>query len=87
MAICMSCHKEMMDASVMTCEEKTIKYPDGQVLQAIPYNPKKLHMPDWYRCPDCNVVPGATHHYNCDQAHCPKCGGQLISCDCFDGKQ
>jgi uncharacterized protein with PIN domain len=33
-------------------------------------------------CGDCNVRLGATHHLNCDMERCPKCGGQLISCDC-----
>jgi len=85
MAICLSCRKEASDTSVTTCEgNASIKYPDGQVLQTIPYNPKTLHLPAWFRCPDCNVVPGGTHHTNCDQEHCPKCGGQLIGCDCFD---
>ena len=81
----MSCHKEMLDVSITTCEEYvSIKYPDGEVLKPIPYDPKRLHLPGWFRCPDCNVVPGGNHHRNCDQAYCPKCGGQLISCDCFD---
>jgi len=85
MGICTSCRKEMLDASVVTCEKNTsIQYPDGTVLAAVPYDPKRLHLPNWFRCPDCNVLPGANHHPNCDQEHCPKCGGQLISCACFD---
>jgi hypothetical protein len=85
MGICIKCGKEMSDPSVMSCEENTsIEYPDGEVLQPVPYDPKQLHAPNWFRCPDCNVVPGGFHHPNCDQECCPKCGGQLISCDCFD---
>lgn len=89
MEICRSCHKEMSDASVTTCEgEGVIRYPDGQTLKKIPYNPKALHLPAWFRCPDCNIAPGGNHHFNCDQEECPKCGGQLISCDCFgDGDE
>ena len=87
MGICSSCRKETSDVSVMTCEARTtIEYPDGKVLKAVPHDPKKLHLPDWYRCPDCNVAPGGIHHSNCDQEYCPKCGGQLISCDCFDNE-
>ncbi len=87
MGICMSCHKEISDASVMTCEARvSIEYPNGEVLKPIPYDPKPLHFPNWYRCPDCNVAPGGNHHSNCDQEICPKCGGQLIGCDCFDAK-
>lgn len=85
MGICAKCKKEASDVSVITCEANTsVKFPDGEILQSVPYDPKKLHLPNWFRCPDCNVVPGGKHHSNCDQEHCPKCGGQLISCDCFD---
>lgn len=85
MSICLSCRKEIWDPSVTTCEGNAfIEYPDGQALERISYNPKTLHLPTWFRCPDCNVIPGGIHHMNCDQEHCPKCGGQLISCDCFD---
>ena len=36
------------------------------------------------RCHDCNIVnkKGNTHHFGCDIERCPKCKGQLISCDC-----
>jgi hypothetical protein len=87
MGICMNCKKEMSDASVTTCEGNIfIEYPDGTTLKSVPYDPKSLHLPNWFRCPDCNVVPGGKHHSNCDQEHCPKCRGQLISCDCFDAE-
>jgi len=77
----------MSDESVKTCEAKdTIKYPDGETLQPIPYDPKSLHLPRWFRCPECNVTPGGVHHSNCDHEQCPRCGGQLISCDCFDSE-
>jgi hypothetical protein len=87
MEICWICKKEMSDAGVTTCTARTsIKYPDGKVLQPIPYNPKDAHFPPWFRCPDCNVAPGGNHHANCEQEKCPKCGGQLISCACFDAE-
>jgi hypothetical protein len=34
------------------------------------------------KCPDCYVAPGRLHHFGCDQERCPKCGCQLIGCDC-----
>jgi Zn-finger nucleic acid-binding protein len=43
-----------------------------------------MHFPAWFRCPDCNIAPGGRHHANCDQEECPKCGGQLLGCSCFD---
>lgn len=85
METCFRCKKEMSSASVATCEGyDSIKYPDGEVLEPVPYDPRRLHLPNWYRCPDCNIVPGGRHHANCDQEQCPRCEGQLISCDCFD---
>ena len=85
MGICISYRKEMSDASVTTCEGNiSIKYPDGEVLLSAPHDPKRLHLPNWYSCPDCNVVKGGRHHAGCGLEYCPKCGGQLISCACFD---
>lgn len=87
MGICWSCKKEMSDASVTTCTGNTIiKFPDGKTLQPIPYDPKDARFPRWFRCPDCNVVPGGIHHPNCEQELCPNCGGQLLTCPCFDSE-
>ena len=85
MSICDICKKEMSDADVSSCVCRGhIEYPDGTILSVDFYNPGKLHFPKWFRCPDCNVAPGGMHHANCDQEICPKCSGQLVSCDCFD---
>jgi len=85
MAICKRCQKEMSDATVTTCEGNDyIQYPDGEALLPLAYNPRELHLPQWFRCPDCNIVPGGKHHPNCEYEHCPRCGGQLISCACFE---
>jgi len=34
------------------------------------------------RCHDCGIKHGGVHHFGCDVELCPKCGCQLISCDC-----
>jgi hypothetical protein len=37
------------------------------------------------RCGDCGVVRGGFHHLGCDIQRCPRCFGQMMSCDCrFD---
>jgi hypothetical protein len=33
-------------------------------------------------CHDCVAAHGQIHVEGCDVERCPKCGGQLISCDC-----
>ena len=35
-------------------------------------------------CHDCNAGPGQLHHPGCDWERCPVCGGQIISCSCFN---
>jgi len=34
-------------------------------------------------CHDCKAKVGEHHGSGCDTEQCPKCGGQLIGCDCF----
>ena len=34
-------------------------------------------------CHDCGCHVGDNHTPGCDMERCPKCNGQLISCDCF----
>jgi hypothetical protein len=33
-------------------------------------------------CRDCACARGELHVPGCDAERCPKCGGQLISCEC-----
>jgi len=33
-------------------------------------------------CPGCAVAPGEFHEPGCDVERCPRCKGQMISCDC-----
>lgn len=35
-----------------------------------------------YPCHDCGAKAGQFHHWGCDMERCPKCGHQLLSCDC-----
>lgn len=33
-------------------------------------------------CPDCGAGHGRLHHYICNVAKCPACGGQEVYCHC-----
>lgn len=77
-AICGVCGQKMIDFGNCTAHTE-IEYPDGEKLPAIPYEEHEI-LP----CHDCGVAPGKYHHPGCDMARCPRCGGQLIFCECFD---
>ena len=35
-------------------------------------------------CPDCGADWGGYHHAGCGVAECPRCGGQLLTCGCWE---
>ena len=37
-------------------------------------------------CHDCNAKEGQLHVLGCDMEICPACGGQLISCGCYQSE-
>ena len=64
---------------------------DGIILDGKQYVRDKTHYFDEERQPDskerchgCGILlrPGNVHHFGCDDERCPKCGEQLITCDC-----
>ena len=76
MAVCNWCDQDML--KVDDCSgNRMVKYPNGIVLPAIPYDYEG-------RCHDCGIFPGNYHHPGCDMEQCPNCKGQLISCGCLD---
>jgi hypothetical protein len=85
---CPFCRQRFQSPRMVSCEpQKHIAYPDGTVLPAIPYDATCLQpyvglAPP--TCRDCGVAYGGTHHPPCCLEDCPRCGGQLLSCACFD---
>jgi hypothetical protein len=56
------------------------------IIDGKPYNRKKYGEDGWGnggKCHDCGAKEGEYHVIGCDVERCPKCGMQLISCDCL----
>lgn len=79
---CKACDQYMRD--VERCVNTFVWYADGEKLLAIPYsNPYFSPFDDLdHRCHDCGVALGRIHHPGCDLEECPRCHGQLLSCEC-----
>lgn len=56
----------------------------GQEFNRIPYGNEPGYNSENMRtyCPDCTAAMGEYHYEHCDIEICPKCGGQLLSCNC-----
>lgn len=88
MAICEVCSQEMNTAR--SCEVTTINIDDVEY-DLTPYGQETRfgwqatgsNVPSDTRCHDCGVLVGSFHHPGCDVAECPRCHGQLITCDCL----
>jgi len=82
MAVCNCCKKDMLDTGSCICVPIKI---NGESYIPIKYGDEGN---DWFDsneiCHDCGVIKGGYHHPGCDVEKCPKCGGQLIGCDCMN---
>jgi hypothetical protein len=87
MAICTTCNREMKEAE--GCSMNPIPTVDGEltpVLFGSEVDPiQKAYYADGSprRCDDCGALPANYHHPGCDIEECPRCSGQLLSCDCL----
>lgn len=79
MVKCQDCKKEMRTAT--SCTYPFVKYADGVVMKR-----DTSYFDVNKRCHDCGIVnkKGNIHHFGCDIERCPRCKGQIISCNCPD---
>ena len=77
MAKCKECDQEMTTAD--TCTFDLIKFRKNG--KAYVRNREHFDEPTG-RCHDCGIKHGEVHHFGCDVERCPKCGYQLIGCEC-----
>ncbi len=76
--ICKYCNQEMKTAD--TCiENKYVEFSEDEKLPSSNYHFNETNG----RCHDCGIKHGGLHHRGCDVERCPKCKGQLISCECL----
>lgn len=81
MAICEYCGLEMLDKAIVTCTANTrVVFGDGKKMPSLPYT--RDDRPADHRCHDCGIALGGKHHPGCDIEECPRCHGQLLSCNC-----
>lgn len=76
MAMCAWCGNEMLSGTSCTVDAVHLL---GRPFALPPHRGRRGP------CGDCGVQPGGLHHPGCDLQRCPRCRGQLLTCDCgFD---
>jgi hypothetical protein len=48
----------------------------------VPYGSETRPWSTTVPCHDCDAIAGQLHAHDCDVEECPRCGTQLVSCDC-----
>jgi hypothetical protein len=71
-----------MEEGTSCIESQKILFSDGKEMTPV----KVGHGKDWTEltCNDCNAPEDGYHHPGCDMERCPRCRGQLITCDCTE---
>lgn len=62
-------------------EPKKIIY-NLEIYERIPYGCERFKLKS-SKCSDCGCKLNSLHHLGCDIERCPRCGGQLMTCNCI----
>jgi hypothetical protein len=85
MAVCWVCEREMSDRRVISCDAQARRREVPMFIGDETYEPVPFAIDlSVERCWECGALKGQIHHFGCFQEKCPECGGQFISCGCFD---
>lgn len=82
MANCKFCGKDMLRSNGCTSKVLRINGTDYARIPVGGAHDYHEHFRPDARCHDCGAKKGFYHHPGCDMERCPRCGGQIISCDC-----
>lgn len=71
-----------------SCIHTKVAFPDGKVYDRHPLTGGPRPMDAGAECGDCGTIASGDsyHHSSCDKEMCPRCGGQMLCCDCKDGR-
>lgn len=84
MARCPRCKQDMSEVVACVPHALTVS---GEHYTPVPFGEERRYRrygpwPRGEECHDCGTSVGGLHHLSCDVEECPRCRGQLISCDC-----
>jgi hypothetical protein len=71
--------------ALQEAQDETHLVCDGEVYPKIAYGDETFRTPveaDHEPCRHCGTIKGKFHWHACDYEQCPRCGGQMMSCDC-----
>jgi hypothetical protein len=75
--------------ALQAAQDETHLVCDGEVYPKIAYGNETFRKPveaDHGPCRHCGTIKGKFHTHACDYEQCPRCGYQMMSCDCvFEG--
>ena len=71
--------------SLQAAQALTYYHEEGEAFARVPYGEETFWNPviaQTQPCPCCHTLRGQLHEPLCQYEQCPKCGQQVMSCDC-----